>query len=69
MAEGQDKSNKISITVKTPKEKVVVEVEEDSSIKDVSCSSILGILLTGLMTEISLLCSLYYRFMSNLHHI
>lgn len=36
MAEGQETPNKINITVKTPKEKVTIEVEEDASIKDVS---------------------------------
>lgn len=30
-------SKKITVTVKTPKDKHVVEVEEDASIKDVSC--------------------------------
>lgn len=41
MAEGQEKPNKINITVKTPKEKVTIEVEEDASIKDVSKINIL----------------------------
>lgn len=36
MAEGQEKSNKINVIVKTPKEKVDIEIEEDASIKDVS---------------------------------
>lgn len=35
MAEGQDRK-KITITIKTPKEKHTVEIEEDASIKDVS---------------------------------
>ncbi|GLH05657.1 Ubiquilin-1 [Gryllus bimaculatus] len=34
MAEGQDSSKKINVTVKTPKEKQTVEVEENASIKD-----------------------------------
>lgn len=33
MAEGRDK---INVIVKTPKEKVTIEIEEDASIKDVS---------------------------------
>lgn len=36
MAEGQDSQKKITITIKTPKEKQSVEIEEDASIKDVS---------------------------------
>lgn len=36
MAEGQDTSKKINLTVKTPKEKQTIEVEENASIKDVS---------------------------------
>jgi hypothetical protein len=35
MAEGQDSSKKINLTVKTPKEKQTIEVEENASIKDV----------------------------------
>jgi hypothetical protein len=35
MAEGQDTSKKINLTVKTPKEKQTIEVEENASIKDV----------------------------------
>lgn len=35
MAEGQQ-NNKITVIVKTPKEKVDIEIEEDASIKDVS---------------------------------
>lgn len=35
MAEGQDESKKISVTVKTPKEKVSIEVAEDAEIKTV----------------------------------
>jgi hypothetical protein len=35
MAEGQDSSKKISLTVKTPKEKQTIEVDENASIKDV----------------------------------
>ncbi|PNF28124.1 Ubiquilin-1 [Cryptotermes secundus] len=34
MAEGQDSSKKINLTVKTPKEKQTIEVEENASIKD-----------------------------------
>jgi len=34
MAEGQENPKKINVTVKTPKEKVTVEVEENASIKD-----------------------------------
>ncbi|OXU25105.1 hypothetical protein TSAR_006677 [Trichomalopsis sarcophagae] len=34
MAEGQDSQKKITITVKTPKEKQSVEIEEDATIKD-----------------------------------
>lgn len=34
MAEGQDTRKKITINVKTPKEKQIVEIEEDASIKD-----------------------------------
>lgn len=37
MAEGQDSKKKINITVKTTKDKKTLEVEEDTSIKDV-CS-------------------------------
>lgn len=36
MAEGRDDKRKITLTVKTPKEKQTVEVEEDAEIKDVS---------------------------------
>lgn len=36
MAEGQDEPKKITITVKTPKEKQQVDIEEDSDIKKVS---------------------------------
>lgn len=36
MAEGQDTRKKITVNVKTPKEKQSVEIEEDASIKDVS---------------------------------
>lgn len=35
MAENQETSKKINVTVKTPKEKQTVEVEEDAEIKDV----------------------------------
>jgi hypothetical protein len=35
MAEGQDSAKKINLTVKTPKEKQTIEVEENASIKDV----------------------------------
>lgn len=45
MAEGQDTRKKITVNVKTPKEKQTVEIEEDATIKDVSslivCSRIL----------------------------
>lgn len=36
MAEGQDEPKKITITVKTPKEKQQVDIEEDSDIRKVS---------------------------------
>lgn len=36
MAENQETSKKITVTVKTPKEKQTVEVDEDAEIKDVS---------------------------------
>jgi ubiquilin len=36
MAEGQEDPKKITITVKTPKEKQQVEIEEDADIKKVS---------------------------------
>lgn len=36
MAEGQDTSNKITITVKTPKTKESFTVDENAEIKDVS---------------------------------
>lgn len=39
MAEAQENSKKISIIVKTPKEKQLIEIEEDASIKDVIISS------------------------------
>lgn len=39
MADEETKPKMISITVKTPKDKHVVEVEEDASIKDVSTYS------------------------------
>lgn len=39
MAEGQDDPKKITITVKTPKEKQQVEIEEDSDIKKVSAAA------------------------------
>jgi hypothetical protein len=35
MAEGQEPTKKINLTVKTPKEKQTIEVEENASIKDV----------------------------------
>jgi hypothetical protein len=38
MAEGQETSKKLNLTVKTPKEKQTVEVEENASIKDVCIS-------------------------------
>ncbi|XP_014238370.1 ubiquilin-1 [Trichogramma pretiosum] len=34
MAEGQESAKKINITIKTPKDKQIVEIEEDASIKD-----------------------------------
>lgn len=36
MAEGQEDPKKITITVKTPKEKQQIEIEEDADIKKVS---------------------------------
>lgn len=36
MAEGQDEPKKITITVKTPKEKQQVEIDEDADVKKVS---------------------------------
>lgn len=36
MAEGQDDAKKITLTVKTPKEKRTIEVDEDAEVKDVS---------------------------------
>lgn len=36
MAEGQDAANKITITVKTPKSKESITVDENAEIKDVS---------------------------------
>lgn len=39
MAEGQEEPKKITITVKTPKEKQQVEIEEDADIKKVSTAS------------------------------
>lgn len=41
MAEGQDISNKITITVKTPKSKETITVDENAEIKDVSIYFIL----------------------------
>lgn len=41
MAEGQEEPKKITITVKTPKEKQQVEVEEDADIKKV-CTTLLN---------------------------
>lgn len=35
MAEGQGESKKISVTVKTPKEKQIIEISADAEIKDV----------------------------------
>lgn len=40
MAEGQDEPKKITITVKTPKEKQQVEIEEDADIKKVSTETL-----------------------------
>lgn len=36
MAEGQEVSNKITITVKTPKSKETITIDENAEIKDVS---------------------------------
>ena len=36
MAEGQDSHKKITVNIKTPKDKHSVEIEEDAPIKDVS---------------------------------
>lgn len=36
MAEGQDVANKITVTVKTPKSKETITVDENAEIKDVS---------------------------------
>lgn len=36
MAEGQETTNKITIFVKTPKDKHSIEIEENATIKDVS---------------------------------
>ena len=36
MAEGQDSQKKITVNIKTPKEKQTVEIEEDAMIKDVN---------------------------------
>lgn len=36
MAEGQDAANKITVTVKTPKSKETITVDENAEIKDVS---------------------------------
>lgn len=36
MAEGQDESKKICVSVKTPKEKQIIEISEDADIKEVS---------------------------------
>lgn len=36
MAEGQDAANKITITVKTPKSKESITVDENAEIKEVS---------------------------------
>lgn len=38
MAEGQDASNKITVTVKTPKSKESIIVDENAEIRDVSKS-------------------------------
>lgn len=43
MAEGSDSAKKITITVKTPKEKQQIEVAEDADIKDVSVVYILNV--------------------------
>ena len=42
MAEGQEASKKINLTVKTPKEKQTIEVEENASIKDVRINVIIN---------------------------
>ena len=36
MAEGHDTGKKITVTVKTPKEKQFIEISEEAEIKDVS---------------------------------
>lgn len=36
MAEGQDNQKKITVNIKTPKEKQIVEIKDDALIKDVS---------------------------------
>lgn len=38
MAEGQDTRKKITVYVKTPKEKQSIEIEDDASIKQVSAT-------------------------------
>lgn len=44
MAEGQEAQKKITITVKTPKEKQTIECDEDASIKDVSYNFIIKLI-------------------------
>lgn len=55
MAEGQEEPKKITITVKTPKEKQQVEIEEDADIKKVSTampeSNVHGVILKILHTQ------------------
>lgn len=43
MAEGQEASNKITITVKTPKSKEIITIDENAEIKDVSIYLLLSI--------------------------
>ncbi|PSN49001.1 Ubiquilin-1 [Blattella germanica] len=55
MAEGQEASKKINLTVKTPKEKQTIEVEENASIKDVCiyisiCNLSIGAVGNGLVS-------------------
>lgn len=51
MAEAQEESKKITITVKTPKEKQQIEIEEDSDIKRVRIAAVKN-LTHGVITQI-----------------
>lgn len=42
MAEGQEAAKKISVTVKTPKEKQIIECDENASITEVSKFIVIG---------------------------